>query len=111
MSSSRRKFTPGNTSNSSRMIRYIAEFNARYPGAESLNCVCIPDKVNKFLPGSDSVSYRIPNKMRVSQLVQTSLGGSTQYGNNYLGEPLNLNYLGNPQGTPGGSGMPPKNRF
>ena len=111
MSNSTRKFTPGNSSNSSRMIHYVAEFNARYPGAESLNCLCIPDKVNKFLPGSDSVSYRIPNKMRVSQLIQTSLGGSTQYGNFYLGQPLELNYLGNLQGMPGGSGMPPKNTF
>ena len=111
MSNSTRKFTPGNSSNSSRMIRYIAEFNARYPGEESLKCVCIPDKINKFLPGSDSVSYRIPNKMRVSQLVQTSLGGSIQYGNFYLGQPLELNYLGNLQGMPGGSGMPPKNTF
>ena len=43
MSNSTRKFTPGNSSNSSRMIHYVAEFNARYPGAESLNCLCITD--------------------------------------------------------------------
>ena len=111
MSRTRRNFTPGNSSNSSRMIHYIAQLNALRPNGNYLNCVCIPDKVNKFLPGSDAVSYRIPNKMRVSQLVQTSLGGSTQYGNFYLGQPLELNYLGNLQGMPGGSGMPPKNTF
>ena len=53
----------------------------------------------------------MPRKIWYSHVIRTSLGGSTQYGNNYLGEPLNLNYLGNPQGRPGGSGMPPKNRF
>jgi hypothetical protein len=44
-------------------------------------------------------------------LCRTRLGGSTQYGNNYLGELLNLNYLGKMAGMPGGSGMPPSNKF
>ncbi len=118
MSRSARKFTPGSSSNASRMIHYIAQLNALNPNSNYLNslCIqqkgsCIPEKVDKRFPGSDSVSYRIPNKMRVSQIVQTSLGGSTQYGNFYLGQPLELNYLGNLQGMPGGSGMPPKNTF
>jgi hypothetical protein len=33
------------------------------------------------------------------------------YGNFYLGKPLNINYLGRIEGMPGGSGMPPINRF
>lgn len=111
MSRSRRKFTPGNSSNSSRMINYVAQFNALNPNTEQLKCTCIPEKYDKRIPGSDSVSYRIPNNVRISQVIQTSLGGSTQYGNFYLGQPLNLNYLGNAQGMPGGSGMPPKNTF
>jgi hypothetical protein len=105
------KFTPGNNSNSSRMIKYVSEYNSRYPESKLLKCACIPDKIDKRFPGSDSVSYRIPNKMRISQIVQTKLGGSTQYGNFYLGQSLQLNYLGNLQGMPGGSGMPPKNTF
>ena len=105
------KFGPGNNSNASRMIRYIAELNALYPNTNNINCTCIPDKYDKNLPGSDSGSYKVPRKIWYSHVIRTSLGGSTQYGNNYLGEPLNLNYLGNPQGTPGGSGMPPKNKF
>ena len=98
MSRAARKFTPGSSSNASRMIHY-------------LNCTCIPEKVNKTFPGSDSVSYRISNNARVSQIIKTSLGGSTQYGNFYLGQPLQLDYLGNAQGMPGGSETPPKNTF
>ena len=107
-----RKFIPGNSSNTSRMINYVAQYNARHPDAE-LECSkpCVSEKIDKRYIGSDSVSYRLPNKIRVSQIVQTSLGGSTQYGNFYLGQPLQLNYLGNLQGMPGGSGMPPKNTF
>jgi hypothetical protein len=106
-----RKFTPGNNSNSSRMIHYVAELNALYPNRNNINCSCIPDRYNKTIPGSDSGSYKIPRNIWYSQVIRTSLGGSTQYGNIYLGEPLTLNYLGNPQGMPGGSGAPPKNRF
>lgn len=111
MSRTTKRFTPGNSSNSSRMIHYIAQLNALSPNTEQLNCTCTPEKYDKRIPGSDSVSYRITNKMRISQVIQTSLGGSTQYGNFYLGQPLNLNYLGNAQGMPGGAGMPPKNTF
>ena len=111
MSRAARKFTPGSSSNASRMIHYVAQLNAFRPNDNYLNCTCIPEKVNKTFPGSDSVSYRISNNARVSQIIKTSLGGSTQYGNFYLGQPLQLDYLGNLQGMPGGSGMPPKNTF
>jgi hypothetical protein len=111
MSRTTRRFTPGNTSNSSKMIKYVAEINARNPNVLPLNCVCIPEQYNKFIVASDSVTNRLPNKMRISQIIQTNLGGSTQYGNFYLGQPLELNYLGNAPGMPGGSGMPPKNKF
>jgi len=111
MSKSSRNFTPGNNSNSSRMIHYIAQLNALYPNTNNIKCLCIPDKYDKNIPGSDSGSYKVPHKMWHSHIIRTSLGGSTQYGSFYLGQPLNLNYLGNPQGSPGGSGAPPKNRF
>ena len=111
MSKTTLKFTPGNNSNASRMINYVAQLNALYPNSNNVKCICIPDKVDKNLPGSDSVSYKIPYKIRYSHIIRTSLGGFTQYGNFYLGKPLELNYLGNAQGMPGGSGMPPKNTF
>jgi hypothetical protein len=39
------------------------------------------------------------------------IGGTTQFGNGYLGQPVNINYLGRGEGQPGGSGAPPRNRF
>jgi len=37
--------------------------------------------------------------------------GNTQFGNFYLGQPLQLNYLGRHEGMPGGSGSAPKNNY
>lgn len=108
---SQRQFTPGKKSNSARIIRYVAEYNALNPFSQNLNCVCIPDKYDKFTIGSDSPSVRFSNAQRISQIVQYSKGGKTQYGNFYLGQPLNLNYLGRMEGMPGGGGSPPLNRF
>ena len=102
-------FRPGNNSSALKRILYIARLNALNKNTNNINCSCIPDSYNKQIPGSDSGSYKVPRKMWYSHVIRTSLGGSTQYGSFYLGEPLNLNYLGNPQGTPGGSGSPPKN--
>ena len=106
-----RQFTPGKKSNSSKMIKYTAEYNARFPNLANLSCVCIPDSYDKFVVGSDSPSTKVSNNIRVSQIIKTSLGGRTQYGNFYLGKPLQLNYLGRTEGMPGGSGSPPLNRF
>jgi hypothetical protein len=49
--------------------------------------------------------------MVIAQKLKNNLGGSVQYGNFYLGEPLSINYLGRTEGQPGGSGMPPRNRY
>ena len=110
------QFTPGKKSNSRKIIQYIAEYNAAFaanPNIQPLNCVCLQDKNNKNLSysGSDSPSVRISNNMRVSKYVNIYRGGKTQYGNFYLGQPLNVNYLGRIEGMPGGSGFPPKNKF
>lgn len=37
--------------------------------------------------------------------------GNTQFGNFYLGQPLQINYLGRHEGMPGGSGSAPKNNY
>jgi hypothetical protein len=94
-------FTPGNKSNARRMIDSAS--------TNSSNCACIYDKTSKILIGSDSPSIRFSNTMRLSQLINFSKGGKTQYGNFYLGQPLNINYLGRMEGMPGGSGSPPTN--
>jgi hypothetical protein len=107
---SQRQFTPGKKSNSSRMINYVAAYNALFPNAEQLTCqFCIPDNYDKFVVGSDSPSTRVSNNVRVAQIINSSRGGKTQYGNFYLGQPLNLNCLGRLEGMPGGSGRPPRN--
>jgi hypothetical protein len=108
---SQTQFGPGKNSNSSRMIKYVAEYNARFPNEPRLNCACIPDKYEKITIGSDSASTRVSYNTRISQVIKSKLGGSTQYGNFYLGQPLSLNYLGRGEGMPGGSGSAPKNRF
>jgi hypothetical protein len=110
------QFTPGKKSNSKKIIQYIAEYNAIFAknaNVQPLNCVCVQDKFDKNLSnsGSDSASERVSNSTRLAHLVNNKRGGKTQYGNFYLGQPLNVNYLGRMEGMPGGSGTPPKNIF
>jgi len=104
-------FRPGGRKTTSRIINYVAELNAIYPNDEPKNCYCIPDKYDKNTPGSDSSSAKVSYATKIAQVIQATKGGKTQYGNFYLGEPLNVNYLGRVEGMPGGGGMPPRNRF
>jgi len=108
---SQRQFTPGKNSNSSKLIHYVAEYNARFPNSSQLNCACIPDKYDKRTIGSASPSIKQSNSRRVSQIITSSRGGRIQYGNFYLGQPLIINSLGRSEGMPGGSGAPPINKF
>lgn len=109
---SQRKFTPGSRTNTSRIINYVAAYNAMYPNQSiQPNCYCIPEKYDKNTPGSDSASAKVSYATRIAQVIQSKKGGNVQYGNFYLGQPLNINYLGKIEGMPGGSGMPPVNRF
>ena len=104
-------FRPGSKKNTGRMINYVASYNVLFPNSEKINCYCIPNKYDKNTPGSDSPSSKVSYSTRISQLINSTKGGKTQYGNFYLGEPLNINYLGRIQGMPGGSGSPPVNKF
>jgi len=104
-----RDFTPGsngNRGNTSKIINYVALYNAQ--GKEA-TCFCIPDKYDKFIRQSNSSN--ISNNQRFSQLIKSSKGGSTQFGNYYLGQQTFINYLGRTEGQPGGGGSPPKNKF
>lgn len=107
----KRHFTPGSSKTTSRIINYVAEFNRLNPQRPINTCYCIPNKYDKNTPGSDSSSYKISNYQRIAQIINNSKGGRIQFGNFYLGQPLNVNYLGNIEGMPGGSGSPPINRF
>ena len=109
---SQQSFTPGKKSGSSRMINYVAAYNALFPNSQQLTCAeCAADKYDKFTVGSDSASTRVSNNTRISQIVNFSKGGSTHFGNFYLGKPPDVNYLGRTAGMPQGSGAPPKNIF
>jgi hypothetical protein len=114
--SSQRAFIPGGKNNFKRIVNYTALYNQL--NSNSLNenntitqCTCYPIVYNKNIPGADSPSTRVSYNTRISQIINFYKGGKTQYGNFYLGQPLQLNYLGRAEGMPGGSGMPPKNRF
>lgn len=107
---SQTKFTPGGSTNTSRMITYIAEYNNRFPNT-NIPCACVKNTYNKTVLGSDSPSTNVSYNSRISQIINSSKGGKTQFGNFYLGQPLQLNYLGRNEGMPGGGGKPPLNRF
>lgn len=104
-------FRPGGSSNTSRMIHYVSEYNATNRDHLIKECLCIPNKYDKNIPVSDSPSAKVSYATRIAAIVKSTKGGTTQYGNFYLGQPLNINYLGRMEGMPGGSGMPPLNRF
>jgi hypothetical protein len=117
--SSYQNFTPGKRLGTRKIIKYIAEYNFYYNSinkSSNINtlynpatCVCIPDNYDKSVPGSNSPSINVSNNVRISQIINYSKGGKSEYGNFYLGQPLNINYLGRIQGMPGGSGKPPSN--
>lgn len=109
---SQQSFTPGKKSGSFKMINYVTAYNALFPNSPQITCAnCAADKYDKFVVGSDSPSTRVSNNMKISQIINYSRGGKTQYGNLYLGQPLNINYLGRMAGMAGGSGSAPKNQF
>jgi hypothetical protein len=109
---SKRYFTPGNKSNSTKMINYIAAYNAAFPNSQQLTCTtCENKQYDKNMVGSDSPSIKVSNNLRISSLITSTKGGTTQFGNFYLGKYPNVNYLGRIEGMPGGSGLPPLNKF
>ena len=63
---SQRQFTPGKKSGSSKMINYVAAYNALFPNAQQLTCSqCVSDRYDKFVIGSDSPSTRLSNNIRI----------------------------------------------
>ena len=82
-----------------------------------------PNPKNYKIKYNSNTSYsNMSYKMRLSQVLKldsysqvtnriSRISGKTQFGNFYLGQPLNVNYLGRMEGMPGGSGSPPINRF
>jgi len=79
--------------------------------AKKIYCQCIQNKYNKAVPQSNATYPNLSQQQRIAQTLNAGTGGSTQYGNFYLGQPLTINYLGRTEGQPGGGGMPPKNKY
>ena len=110
-------FAPGNKSYAKRMINYNAVYNSlnsnslNYNLQSNKNCGCVGEIFNKGVFSSSDSSNPVSYKTRMSQIINTSLGGKTQYGNFYLGQPYQMNYFGRVQGMPGGFGSPPVNKF
>ena len=74
------------------------------------NCACNAG-YNKTKVQSNTVITGISQKSKISQTLKYVKGGKLNYGNFYLGQPLNINYLGRTEGMSGGSGRPPRNTF
>jgi hypothetical protein len=99
-----KQFTPGKKSNARKIINYLS-----LTRDNSKICQCITEEYKKNT--SNTIVSNISNSQRISQVINSSIGGSTQFGNYYLGEPVVFNYLGRVEGQPGGSGAPIRNRF
>jgi len=96
----------------------------KYPNCENFLLyleTSIP-KNFKIQYNSNTNFSNLSKQMRLSQILKldgasqqttriSRMSGKYQFGNFYLGKPLNLNYLGKMEGMPGGSGIPPVNKF
>jgi hypothetical protein len=100
-----KQFTPGRKSNSSKLVKYNTLIDAYL----KRGCNCYQEEYKKNT--SNTTVSNISNSQRIAQVINSSVGGSTQFGNYYLGEPVVFNYLGRVEGQPGGSGAPIRNRF
>jgi len=89
-----------------RVINTISKIN-NFVLKENLSaCLCVHNRYNKNQIVTDT---KISNNVRIAQIINSTKGGKTNFGNFYLGQPLNMNYLGRMEGMPGGSGSPPRN--
>ena len=103
---------PGNHSNLRKYIR--RDFLNQYYnlGQEILpatdgECNCIQNKVLSIKQGY--LDPNISDAQRISQILQTSIGGRTTFGN--FNNPLPVNELGGYPGQSGGMPRPPRNKF
>ena len=100
-------FTPGKKSSGlNKLINYNS---SPLVTPEGVVCNCYKEEYKKYT--SQSNFSNTSRAQRISQVLNNTIGGSVQFGNYYLGQPVVVNYLGKTEGQPGGSGMPPRNRF
>ena len=103
--SSYQQFTPGRKSNASKLILYTQ--------LQSVNvCPSYQCGVENFTNASfnsNSTYSNMSGNRRMAQAISSTLGGKLHFGNFYLNQPINVNYLGKTPGQPGGSGKPLRN--
>ena len=102
-----RQFTPGSNTKCGKLIKYAGVVNSN-PNNPNLK-IC--NYTNNEIINKSSLRPNISNAQRISGVINNTVGGSTQFGNYYLGEPVIFNFLGRVEGQPGGSGAPLRNRF
>jgi hypothetical protein len=103
---------PGNHSNLRRYIRqeYLNQYyNLQKEVLPNTNgeCECIQNKVLHIKQGY--LDPNISDAQRLSQIIQTSIGGRIMFGN--FNNPLPINNLGGIEGQSGGLPRPPRNKF
>ncbi len=104
-------FKPGYRLQKCRALEKLAAINAIKheinPNSEPIGCNFV-QYVDKDKLITNSTYGNLSRKQRYSQIINSSLGGNTQFGSGKL---LSVNYLGKIEGQYGGSGAPPKNKF
>jgi hypothetical protein len=73
-------------------------------------CACVKRQQSKITSGQNLIP-NISRYMRISQIINTSLGGNINFGNDYLGQQPRIDALGSIEGQPGGSFSPVRNKF
>ena len=92
-----RYFTPGRTGTTVR-VKDLYVLNDPY-------CFCLKTKQYKL--NEQIIIQNVSNNFRVSQILNSSLGGKSVYVNNLN----NVNQFGRLEGQSGGSGSPLRNKF
>lgn len=104
-------FKPGNKKQKCKIIEDLAVLNAIRseinPNSEPIGCSFLP-YIDKDKLITNSTYSNLSRKQRYSQIINSTLGGNTQFGS---GKSVSVNYLGRIEGQYGGSGAPPINRF
>lgn len=104
---SRNMFSPGTSFLSNNYLRRLIN-NYNEQNMRDFTCACYKDTINK----KENLGYNDSTRTdvaRLSQLLSTSLGGRTVFGNG--GVPVTISYLGGTDGQPGGSPSPIRNKF
>ena len=73
-------------------------------------CKCVRTQQRNFIAGQNNVA-NISTNMKISILINTSLGGKIVFGNSYLGQPPRIDALGSIEGQAGGSFSPIRTNF